>query len=68
MKQREYMYFLANRPPDIGTYPTNPKPIEVRAYPTRTFVSCVKRFAWGYVTYNVPLTQQQIEDFELVAL
>lgn len=67
MQKREYVYFLVNRPPDIGTYPTIPQPIEVRDYPTRTFVSSVNRFAWGYVKYNVPLTEQQISDYELVS-
>ncbi|MCQ3980742.1 MAG: hypothetical protein DPW09_45665 [Anaerolineae bacterium] len=63
-----YKYYLLNRPPDIGTHPSEPVEL-VRWIPTQLIpagnIDLYIRYAHGYVAYEQPLSLQQICDFEL---
>lgn len=61
-------YYLTQRPPMPGAFP---KPvgnavINVVSFDERVFVSSINHEAWGYVEYEYPLLQKDVEDYELV--
>ena len=64
-----YKYYSTQRPVDIGTYPKDfaNKPIEIKNFDERIYVELENDSfrAWGYLIYNQPLTQKQIDDYEL---
>ena len=62
-----YRYYSVRRPVDIGTYPGNPRPIGIVNFDSRTPVEDGAFEAWGYLEYDRPLTDKQIDDYELRA-
>ena len=64
-----YRYYSILRPIAPGTFP---KPIDnpilnIKDFETRSYVGKIGREAWGYLEYEKPLTDEQIEAYELVA-
>ena len=64
-----YRYYSTQRPVDIGTYlksPDNP-PLSIVNYDDdrRRPVANGRLMAWGELTYAKPLTEKQMEDYEL---
>ena len=52
-----YRYYLTQRPPSLGTQPRGT--INIVAYDERI------NGKWGYVEYKEPLTDHQINSYEL---
>ena len=70
MEQQElYRYYSTQRPVDIGTYPKLPdnQPLSIVNYDDdrRRPVADGSLMAWGELTYAKPLTEKQMEDYEL---
>ena len=70
MEQQElYRYYSTQRPVDIGTYPKPPdnQPLSIVNYDDdrRRPVADGRLMAWGELTYAKPLTEKQMEDYEL---
>lgn len=63
-----YTYYLVNRPPDIGTYPNKDTLEAVSGFDRKEYVMSIERSAWGWVSYSEPLTDEEIEQYELVKL
>lgn len=63
-----FRYYSTQRPVMPGTFPngTN-KPMELHNFDECQTVENVAFEAWGYLEYPMPLTKQQIEDYELKA-
>jgi hypothetical protein len=64
-----YRYYSTQRPVDIGTYPKPPdnQPLFIVNYDDdrRRPVADGRLMAWGELTYAKPLTEKQMEDYEL---
>ena len=64
-----YRYYSTQRPVDIGTYPKSPDnpPLSIVNYDDdrRRPVADGRLMAWGELTYAKPLTEKQMEDYEL---
>ena len=64
-----YRYYSTQRPVDIGTYPKPPdnQPLSIVNYDDdrRRPVADGRLMVWGELTYAKPLTEKQIEDYEL---
>ena len=64
-----YRYYSTQRPVDIGTYPKPPdnQPLSIVNYDDdrRRPVADGSLMAWGELTYAKPLTEKQMEDYEL---
>ena len=60
-----YTYYSILRPVDIGTIPMHPKPEKVINFDFRIPVENGAFQAWGNARYHRPLTEKQIEDYEL---
>lgn len=64
-----YRYYSTQRPVDIGTYPKPPdnQPLSIVNYDDdrRRRVADGRLMAWGELTYAKPLTEKQMEDYEL---
>jgi len=61
-----YKYYSTQRPVDIGTFPkTETGPVKIVNFDSREWTENATFRAWGYVSYDTPLTQQQISDYEL---
>ena len=64
-----YRYYSTQRPVDIGTYPKLPdnQPLSIVNYDDdrRRPVADGRLLAWGELTYAKPLTERQMEDYEL---
>lgn len=65
----EYKYYSTQRPVDIGTFPKPPGnlPLEIVNYDERVWIEDESLRAWGELTYAKPLTQIQMDDYELKA-
>lgn len=63
----EYKYYSLRRPIDIGTIPREPKPDRIDNFDSKILVENMAFSAWGAVTYKQPLTDKQVEDYELRA-
>ena len=61
----EYKYYSVMRPVDIGTIPREPKPDKIDNFDWRIPVEDGKFSAWGAITYKQPLTEKQVDDYEL---
>ena len=60
-----YKYYSTQRPVDIATYPkTNNGPVRIENFDNRNEIEHGYK-AWGYLVYDAPLTDKQIDDFEL---
>lgn len=63
-----YKYYSTQRPVDIGTFPkTDSGPAEIVNFDKRDSVENGRLQAWGYLLYNSPLTEKQVDDYELQA-
>ena len=63
-----YKYFSTQRPIDMGTIPkTENTPVKISNFDNREWVENATFRAWGYVTYDTPLTQEQVNNYELRA-
>jgi len=63
-----YKYYSTQRPVDIGTFPKfGNEPIRIENFDERIFVEGGAFRAWGYLEYAAPLTDKQIDDYELRA-
>ena len=64
-----YRYYSTQRPVDMGTYPKPPdnQPLSIVNYDDdrRRPVADGRLMAWGELTYAKPLTEKQMEDYEL---
>ena len=62
-----YRYYSTQRPVDLGTYPkaSDNMPVEIQNFDSRQPVEKGQLQAWGYVEYAKPLTEQQVNDYEL---
>jgi len=63
-----YKYYSTQRPVVIGTFPkTDNGPIRLVNFEEREGVEQGRYQAWGYLVYDAPLTEKQIDDYELRA-
>ena len=63
-----YKYYSTQRPVDIGTFPrTDNGPVRIVNFEEREGVEQGHYRAWGYLVYDAPLTEKQIDDYELQA-
>lgn len=65
--EQRYTYYSVHRPVDIGTIPMQPKPERVINFDFRLPVENGAFEAWGCVYYHQPLSEKQINDYELRA-
>jgi len=67
-EKEAYKYYSTQRPVDIGTFPkTDGGPVRFENFDKREEVEQGKFRAWGYLIYDAPLTEKQINDYELRA-
>ncbi len=66
-RQAFYKYYSTQRPVDLGTFPKSAenKPLEIINYDTRIPVEGGAFRAWGELRYPAPLTQREMDDYEL---
>lgn len=62
-KNAEYKYYSTQRPVDSGTFPK--APIRVKNYDRRIEVEEGEFLAWGELVYDRPLTEEEMESYEL---
>ena len=63
-----YKYYSTQRPVDIATYPkTENGPVHFANFDKRETVESGSFKAWGYLIYDAPLTDKQVDDYELRA-
>lgn len=62
-----YRYYSTQRPVDLGTFPKPPgnAPVEIINFDERRMVEDGTIRAWGELAYLKPLTEKQMEDYEL---
>ena len=62
-------YYSTQRPVGPGTFPKLPenKVLEVHNVDAKTFCEEIGREAWGYIDFELPLTQEQAYNYELIA-
>ena len=67
MEQEFYCYYSTQRPVDIGTFPKPPgnEPTEIHNFDKRISIEHETFSAWGVLTYAKPLTEKEINDYEL---
>lgn len=63
-----YRYYSTQRPVSLGTYPKpqGNKVLNVENFEERTFCEQVGIEAWGYIEYELPVSDVLLRDFELV--
>ena len=64
----KYKYYSTQRPVMPGTYPKpkdNPAML-IHNFEKREYVPEIGRLAWGYVEYDKPLENKDIDGYELV--
>jgi hypothetical protein len=67
-EQAVYKYYSTQRPVDIGTFPKGENsPVQIVNFDKREAVENGLFQAWGYLEYAAPLTEKQIDDYELKA-
>ncbi len=64
-----YKYYSTQRPIDIGINPNSyfNRPVHMDLYFTRQQVSGESFQAWGAIIYAHPLTEREMQDYELLA-
>ncbi|MDO4269726.1 MAG: hypothetical protein Q4C72_02270 [Eubacteriales bacterium] len=62
-----YRYYSTQRPVDLGTFPKPPgnAPVEIINFDERRMVEGGTMRAWGELAYLKPLTEKQMDDYEL---
>ena len=67
-EKNAYKYYSTQRPVDIATYPTTDNgPVRFENFDKRETVESGDFRAWGYLIYDAPLSEKQINDYELRA-
>lgn len=61
----KYRYYLTERPVDLGTFPKNENLIKVQPFMRKEHIILAEYDAYGYVEYKKPLSEKEINDFEL---
>lgn len=64
----KYKYFSTQRPVMPGTYPKpkdNPAML-IHNFEKREYVPEIGRLAWGYIEYDKPLENKDIDGYELI--
>lgn len=63
-----YRYYSTQRPVSLGTYPKpqGNKVLNIENFEEKTFCEQVGREAWGYIEYELPVSDVLLRDFELV--
>ena len=65
----KYRYYSTQRPISPGTYPNGEnKPVSIENFDERQAVENGQLQAWGYLEYNEPLSQKEMNDYELKAV
>lgn len=59
-----YRYYLTQRGPGPGCQPAGV--IKIEDFGTKKHIKEMDWKVWGYVEYDAPLNQKQIEDYELI--
>lgn len=59
-----HRYYSTQRPVTPGSYPKEQVDCIVN-FPDRVYCEEIGREAWGYIDYRLPLTEQQMMDYEL---
>jgi hypothetical protein len=63
-----FKYYSTQRPVDIGTFPkTGGGPRDIVNFDRREAVEQGRFMAWGYLEYSAPLTEKQMDDYDLRA-
>jgi hypothetical protein len=63
-----YKYYSIQRPADVGTFPKMESgPVRIINFDKRTRQENATFQAWGYLTYNAPLTKEHLTEYELRA-
>lgn len=57
-------YYLTERPPMPGTFPKHDV-VNVMDYGEKIFIEEINAEAWGYVEYEDPLRESEINAYEL---
>ena len=62
-----YRYYSTQRPVDLGTFPkpSGNAPVEIINFDERRMVEGGTMRAWGELAYLKPLTDKQMDDYEL---
>jgi len=62
-----FRYYLTQRPPMPGAFPNRPdnRAVSIEDYDGRKPVSGLSKPAWGAVTYEKPLSNRHIREYEL---
>ena len=65
--QETYKYYAVHRPISVGTYPLSyfNKPVHMEFYPARNPVEGEAFQAWGEIIYAQPLTEDEMQAYEL---
>lgn len=58
-------YYATQRPIMPGAIPRRSDITDIVNFDRRTFCPEIGRMAWGYVEFTNPLTQKEIDDYEL---
>ena len=64
----KYKYYSTQRPVSAGTYPKpkdNPAML-IHNFNERQYVTEIGRLAWGYIEYDKPLENEDIDGYELI--
>ena len=64
----KYRYYSTRRPVSAGTYP-KPKDnrvAHIHNFNKRKYVAEIGRLAWGYIEYDKPLQNEDIDGYELI--
>lgn len=65
----KYRYYSTQRPISPGTYPNGEnKPVSIENFDECQAVENGQLQAWGYLEYNEPLSQKEMNDYELKAV
>ena len=65
----KYRYYSTQRPIALGTYPNGEnKPVVIENFDDRQTVENGQLQAWGYLEYEKPLSQKEMNDYELKAV
>lgn len=59
-----YRYFSTQRPVAPGTFPKKPG-CEISNYPQKIYVDGTGFSAWGHIDYTEPLTNAEVQEYEL---
>lgn len=63
-------YYSTQRPIMPGSYPkpSSNTVLEIVNFDARTYCDEIRREAWGYIEYKLPLTPETATDYELLPL